>query len=549
MNQIRIPKKFKNKDQIFILTKIADVKNIFLFDIENIHLILNQLKNNEDEILNLLYFIYKLLESKEFTPNLEKKENSKPRSGYEFLVKSSSKRYGIYHAHLEYGVILWYFKSLKNTIFIHFEYMAHPKDDYRSIIQNIYNRNDGGYNFSENEYFYKLKKLIKEKLIIKFSDFLNEALTIKQYRPYHKEAEKANYKERYKDIFQKYEGDKNAFRIYLPLIKQNKKSETQSQIEDILKSLNYDISKSDNYDYAWGKIKFPGSKNWTGIGKILSKNPEYSKLLKAFAEDENRTLKGKDQDLEVCISRHPYDVVGSDTDRPWINCMTLYHYNRFKKEWRAKGQSIEHLKHDVRKGSLTAYLIKKSDRNLQEPLANIGIKPYENENDLKDIVLVPDNRMYGMRHPDFAATVFNWCDEVNGDKIGFYKIAKGLHMDNFKRKKGMEETGHLINDIEEFDYQDDRSYYARKHLPSQGFKGKFESFNNDEFEVGDYILVDSKYNELFHEIMKIVFINKDLSIFEVKLLDPNYDYSFTIYKNDIIRKLEEHEIDALKYNL
>jgi hypothetical protein len=86
-------------------------------------------------------------------------------------------------------------------------------------------------------------------------------------------------------------------------------------------------------------------------------------------------------------------------------------------------------------------------------------------------------------------------------------------------------------------------------LPSQGFKGKFESFNNDEFEVGDYILVDSKYNELFHEIMKIVFINKDLSIFEVKLLDPNYDYSFTIYKNDIIRKLEEHEIDALKYNL
>jgi hypothetical protein len=122
-------------------------------------------------------------------------------------------------------------------------------------------------------------------------------------------------------------------------------------------------------------------------------------------------------------------------------------------------------------------------------------------------------------------------------------------LDNFKRKKGMEETGHLINDIEEFDYQDDRSYYARKHLPSQGFKGKFESFNNDEFEVGDYILVDSKYNELFHEIMKIVFINKDLSIFEVKLLDPNYDYSFTIYKNDIIRKLEEHEIDALKYNL
>ena len=77
----------------------------------------------------------------------------------------------------------------------------------------------------------------------------------------------------------------------------------------------------------------------------------------------------------------------------------------------------------------------------------------------------------------------------------------------------------------------------------------YESFKNDEFEVGDYILVYSEYNELFNEIMKIVFINKDLSIFEVKLLDPNYDYSFTISKNDIIKKLEDHEVAELKYNL
>ena len=379
-----------------------------------------------------------------------------------------------------------------------------------------------------------------------------EALTIKQYRPYHKEAEKVNYKERYKDIFQKYEGDKNAFRIYLPLVKQNKKSETQSQVEEILKSLNYDISKSDSYDYAWGKIKFPGSKNWTGIGKILSKNPEYSKVLKAFAEDETRTLKGKDQDLEVCISRHPYDVVGSDTDRPWINCMSLYHYNRFKKEWQAKGQSIEHLKHDVRKGSLTAYLIKKTDRNLNEPLANIGIKPYENENDLKDMVLVPDNRMYGMRHPDFAATVFDWCDEVNGNKIGFYKIAKGLHMDNFKRDKGMENTGHLINDVEEFDYQDDRSYYARKNLPPEGFKGKFESFDftcYKKYKTGDFVyimgnddpaeIIDTNYENKYEHYL-CYWANREFSNLPMKNW---YNERY------IIRKLEDYEIVAINYNV
>ena len=58
-------------------------------------------------------------------------------------------------------------------------------------------------------------------MISKFKIFVNsidEAISIKQYRKYHKEAEKHNYKERYKEIFdkykEKYSGDKNAYRIY-----------------------------------------------------------------------------------------------------------------------------------------------------------------------------------------------------------------------------------------------------------------------------------------------------------------------------------------------
>ena len=30
-----------------------------------------------------------------------------------------------------------------------------------------------------------------------------------------------------------------------------------------------------------------------------------------------------DDDLLVVISRHPYDIAGSDTDRNWTNCMTI----------------------------------------------------------------------------------------------------------------------------------------------------------------------------------------------------------------------------------
>jgi hypothetical protein len=180
--------------------------------------------------------------------------------------------------------------------------------------------------------------------------------------------------------------------------------------------------------------------------------------------------------------------------------------------------------------------------------------------------------MYGMRHPDFAATVFNWCDEVNGDKIGFYKIAKGLHMDNFKRNKGMEETGHLINDIEEFDYQDPKSYYAKKHLPPQGFKGKFESVNSDL--ENNVWRVNTKQPE-FRIALKKIKIEPD----EIKYLcdffdneegnkENNYIYLFREWNNEdevynwtwsegisyheenfIQIEVEDWEIEAEKYNL
>jgi len=315
---------------------------------------------------------------------------------------------------------------------------------------------------------------------------------------------------------------------------------------------------------------------------MLSKKPEWAKTLKAFAEDETRTLRGKDSDLEVCISRHPYDVVGSDTDRPWINCMTLTHYNRFKKEWQSKGGSVSFLKHDVRQGSLTAYLIKNTDRNLQAPLANIGIKPYLNEDDSKDIVLVPDNRMYGMRNLDFSMTVFNWCDEVNGDKIGYYKIAKNLHMDNFHREEGMigADIKKAREDMEEFDYFDPRKNYARKHLPPDPWKDKkLESVNNQEpkynvddwVEVG-YAVADWKPNVALKKGDYVIISSFDLGVInELMILDEDPQLNndgFTVvaqnpfnqrtmlntfYDYEIVKKLTpeeaEFQMNLKKYNL
>lgn len=403
-----------------------------------------------------------------------------------------------------------------------------------------------------------------------------EALTIKQYRPFHREAEKAKYSERYKDIFQqykdKYAGDRNAYRIFIPLTKKEQKSEAQYNVEQALKSLGIDINDPNSFDYISGRAKYPGAKNSIPIGKILSKKKEWADIFQKFQNDPVRI--GKGDDLEICISRHPYDIVGADTDRMWTDCMTLYHYNRFKKEWLAKGSesAADYLKKDIRKGSLIAYLIRKTDRNIQNPLSSISIRPYLNEDNPQDIVFVPDNRMYGLRNMDFSISVFAWCDEVNGNKIGYYKIAKGLHIDNFRRKEGMlcaEVKGR--DDIYEFDYDDPRKYYSAKHLPPDPWKDrKLESKYHDDppahiidklkYKEGDYVELysfvprtrGSFYRE--DELAEIVFVRylNGHVVYGVQYLGGNPDYweipDYDV-ENEIYRKLEDHEVAALKYNL
>ena len=79
------------------------------------------------------------------------------------------------------------------------------------------------------------------------------------------------------------------------------------------------------------------------------------------------------------------------------------------------------------------------------------------------MALVPDNRIYGLNDEDFKRTVYAWCDEINGDKIGYYKLAKGLYQDNFKRI----DTGDQRFNDETYDdpYQDYRknTYQKKKN--------------------------------------------------------------------------------------
>jgi hypothetical protein len=193
------------------------------------------------------------------------------------------------------------------------------------------------------------------------------------------------------------------------------------------------------------------------IGQILQrlKNDELSKL---FTSDEKRKaiVSTEYEDLMVVISRHPYDIAGSDTDRDWTNCMTIGtdksnrlttlmdkleiaknekdkgEINKLKSkinDYKQDGMNVKYLIHEVKEGSLISYLIKSSDKNIESPLAVLNIKPYKNE---KDIILSSSRNIYGVNRSEFKNKVDDILDKYfNKDvKGGIFTINKKIYDDN-----------------------------------------------------------------------------------------------------------------------
>jgi ribosomal protein S13 len=220
-------------------------------------------------------------------------------------------------------------------------------------------------------------------------------------------------------------------------------------------------------------------------------------LMKKFVSDESRKALTSDSGgLLVVISRHPYDIAGSDTDRNWTNCMTMGHESsqrvqKLKKEYedliknnsdtedilrkqnyeklsrgedidfdgmkkkfddamavskkieslkkeigdrKEMGQNVKYIIQDVKEGSLVSYLIKKNDIGIKNPISVLNIKPYSNEKDYNDIILISDGQMYGQGRPEFKKTVDNILSEINGvGKEGFYCLNKKLYADSPER--------------------------------------------------------------------------------------------------------------------
>lgn len=229
------------------------------------------------------------------------------------------------------------------------------------------------------------------------------ALLPSQYRKFTKGWDK----ERYADLFRKYTGDRNNYRIHIPLVAGAKRIAYAPVPEAIQKSVaekGYTVE-----DYITGIAVDATGKRRIKIGKLLS--PE---LQKEFAADKTRSnaRNAATGNQMVVISRHPYDVAGMSTDRGWVSCMHL-----------VGGSNAKHVKDDVAQGSIIAYLVNKDDINLQRPSARILMRVYRADNGKKG--LFPSG-VYGARSQLFFDTVRKWCSEVNNTYFG---IPYGMSME------------------------------------------------------------------------------------------------------------------------
>lgn len=316
---------------------------------------------------------------------------------------------------------------------------------------------------------------------------LLEAIPLRKAKEYRKEWDPNTYLALFKS--QPYEHDKNYFRLYIPVEYEQDKDQVEKplvvppEVEKQVKDKGYEI-----VDYKNGlAAKKDDKKRQIRIGKLLADN-ETAK--KAYEQDPQRALvKAAKEKFLVCISRHPYDVAGSSTDRGWTSCMNLI-----------GGINRHYVAADVQKGTIVAYLIKESDKNIKNPISRILIKPFISKASKKDILLVPEQRTYGTNSPAFTKAVEHFCKKVNaGRAAGLYCVKSGLYKDTAAMGKKI-----LHGDIKSM------SQAALKKLPI------------DSVLDAGFVLIDGTFyqaNELPENLT--VETNLDLSRYKINYLPKN----------------------------
>ena len=230
-------------------------------------------------------------------------------------------------------------------------------------------------------------------------------------------------------------------RIYLPFNPDQKLSELDKLIKKELHEkgcMNTNIDYQEGYCHHQGRkfkiVKFINKvrndetkeiKKMEDIteeekkNKINLTNDHFNSLIDFFTRSEFRKLK-KQNDLEIVISQDPMDIATMSTGRDWTSCMRVGGAH-----WDDVFCLIEH-------GSLVAYLIRKNDKNIEEPIGRVLIRRFSNEEGLS--LAIAEDTSYGNAPGSFNTFIDEWLESKQTHiPKGLYKRVDNAYSDTFGR--------------------------------------------------------------------------------------------------------------------
>jgi len=258
-------------------------------------------------------------------------------------------------------------------------------------------------------------------------------------------------------IFEQLSGKKGrkAMRIYFKpegsvITQTSKPIEPPKELSSFFKDSGIDV-----LDYLAGTGKDSHGRV-VRLGKALSRKPDLKKI---YDSDPIRKsiINNEKSGRLICLSMHPYDIAGMSTDRGWVSCMNL-----------VKGRNAHYVERDVKHGTLIAYLIDESDRNINKPIARCLLKPFFDTNKSNPVVgeagtsaIYLAEFAYPDKNARFVLGVQDWVDAninpklVRGKRFGDFAMPDDLY-DDAKRSSVMRDATRSAKDNKD-------TVYSRLH--------------------------------------------------------------------------------------
>ncbi len=194
------------------------------------------------------------------------------------------------------------------------------------------------------------------------------------------------------------------------------------------KSLNEIQNKYQNTNQEQDPVKYQIFQNQLQE-ETKRTNEYYDELVNTFVNSSYRTHQSKQKSAEfsIVLSQNPHDVAQMSTGRQWTSCMDL------RDDGEESGSHSKDIFCEIEKGGFVAYLIRSDDKEIEDPLARIHIRRFDNR--AGQSVAMPEQSVYGNEIKGFQEAVQSWLQQKQGDiNPGTYQRQGGEYSDTFNEK-------------------------------------------------------------------------------------------------------------------